>query len=274
MFRRDCDMMCDVVSEWFESLSAAQEFCVSSLECVSVVDHSANKGKFGVCAKDAKFTRGSEKHETYRAVCVERKRTLAGDSVNLLQLAVSEAPALSAKGGSEMFQRQCDMMCNKVSDWFESLVAAQQSCASRVDCNGVVDHSANKGKVGLCTKGSTFSRGSDKSPTYAAVCVEHRLPQDTQQSLLQTSVAEAPARTSSVSSMFRRDCDVMCDAVSEWFESLSAAQEFCVSSLGCVGVVDHSANKGKFGVCATDARFTRGSEKYETYRAVCVERRA
>jgi hypothetical protein len=170
-----------------------------------------------------------------------------------------------------MFQRKCDTICDEVSDWFDSLEAARQSCESSEDCLGVVDHSANKGRFGLCAKGAALVRGSDKSPTYQAVCVEEKRPQTVALSLAQTSAFEASSATAAISLKFRRECDKMCDKVAQWFDALPDAQQSCANTLGCAGVVDHSANKGQFGACAAGAAFARGSDQHETFRAVCVD---
>lgn len=270
-FSRECDMMCDESYAFFTTLDAARKACSVSNKCSAVVDHSGNHGSYGLCSASDALFRGSQKHEAFRAVCIERKRVLVGDNVNFLQVSLADAPAMTARSESMVFQRNCNMICDKVSDWFDSLALAKDSCTSSADCSGIVDHSANRGRFGLCSKGATFARGSDKAPTYQAVCVEHKVPLDHSASLLQTSNEDAFSMGTALSATFERECNMVCDKVSEWFEDQVAAQQFCGSVASCSGVVDHTANKGLFGACAKGARFTRGDERHDAYRVVCVD---
>jgi hypothetical protein len=168
LFSRQCNMVCDHAVQWFDTLDAARAECRSSSDCGAVVDHSANKGKFGICASGSSIQQGSDRNDVFRNVCVERK---AGGSVSMLQTAATKK---DLAGSAVKFSRQCDTVCDSVSDWFDSMSEAQASCASNAECAAVIDHSVNHGKFGLCKAGASFSKGSDKSETFRRVCVEHK----------------------------------------------------------------------------------------------------
>jgi len=174
LFKRECDMVCDHVSDWYESIGAAQEACAVSRACAAVVDHSATHGQFGLCGSDSIISKGSDRSETLRAVCVEHKREIAsGNSVALLQMSAGTSAAASEAAVAKMFTRQCDMVCDG-SDFHNSLFAAQHACAGDADCVGIVDHSINRGRFGICKTGAAFATGSSKSEAFRGVCVERK----------------------------------------------------------------------------------------------------
>jgi hypothetical protein len=184
------------------------------------------------------------------------------------------AVASTDGGASALFNRHCDMICDRVSDWYDSLGAAQTSCAESDACAAVVDHSATQGKFGLCSTSSIISKGSDKSETLRVVCVEHKSARGNAVALLQTSAgASSAVNDGAIAKMFTRQCDMMCDGASDWHGSMYTAQRSCAGNQDCVGIVDHSINRGRFGLCMSGATFTKGSSKSEAFRRVCVERK-
>lgn len=171
------------------------------------------------------------------------------------------------------FYRQCDMLCESVSDWYDTADSARQACGQHKECVAIVDHSATRGRYGTCLRGAAFSQGSKERHQLAVVCVEYKgVPQPA--SLLQ--VGEATVSTGAerdVSSLFERECDMMCDGTAASFGSLDAAQRACAGKSDCVAVVDHSANRGKFGLCGHDSPISRGSDRHKVFTRVCVERK-
>merc|ERR1719478_759631 len=167
-------MTCDHVSDWYDSLGAAQASCAVSDACTAVVDHSATQGRFGLCSTNSIISKGSDRSETLRVVCVEHKRQFtSGNTVALLQTSTGTSAHASDEAVAMMFSRQCNMICD-ASDFHGSMYAAQHSCAANKDCVGIVDHSVNRGKFGVCLIGTTFTTGTDKSEAFRRVCVERR----------------------------------------------------------------------------------------------------
>merc|ERR1712046_77387 len=115
--------------------------------------------------------------------------------------------------------------------------------------------------------------GSKQSSALAGVCVENkRVTQPA--SLLQVgALAEASDSEHSISALFERECDMICEGATEYFDSLDDSRRACAASTACVAVVDHSANHGRFGLCTVGAAISRGSDKHEVFTRVCVERR-
>merc|ERR1711957_395513 len=93
---------------------------------------------------------------------------------SLLQVGALAVARDSEHSTSALFERQCDMICEGATEYFDSLDAGRRACAATTDCVAVVDHSANNGRFGLCTAGSAMSLGSDKHEVFARVCVERR----------------------------------------------------------------------------------------------------
>jgi hypothetical protein len=201
----------------------------------------------------------------------------------LAQIASITLAALVAASAIEMglqpaqqsdvsFHRQCDMMCESVSSWYDTLESARRACGADGKCIAVVDHSGTGGKHGVCLKGASFIQGSKERNTLAAVCVEYK-GEAAQASLLQLDATAAVDAGSDVSARFERECDMMCDGNAATFHSLDAARQACVASSSCAAIVDHSANKGFFGLCGHENAVSRGSDRHEVFTRVCVERK-
>jgi len=189
-------------------------------------------------------------------------------------LAVELGLAPGAQSGEANFQLECDMMCETVSEWHDSIDAARKACELHSECLAVVDHSATGGKQGLCLKGAAFGQGSRDSSVLRGVCVEYK-GQSPPANLLQVAAGQASSDSASadVAELFARECDMMCDGTIASFDSLFAARRACAASTDCAAVVDHSGNKGKFGLCSSSMTISRGSEKHEVFTRVCVERK-
>jgi len=192
-FQRQCDMICHVPADWFDTLQGARDACSGSSECVAVVDHSANSGRYGLCDKEMTLGQGSKESAVFRGVCVEHKLNAAGDRASLLQVGTGRG-ATRVEDDSALFARQCDTICD-VQGWHQNLAAARQACAANKECLAVADHSANAGKFGLCLKGTSFARGSEKHEVFRAVCVERKRETMDGDSvnLMQMSIVESSA---------------------------------------------------------------------------------
>jgi len=178
-FRRQCDMVCDA-AEWYSSLEEARQNCYDSLNCLAVVDHSATQGRFGLCQKKARFTRGSSTNSVLAQVCVECRGSAPDTTVPaaLLQEGSGQRTetAFRAADVASLFLRECDMICDDDlnAGVFETLPAAQHACAVNQACSSIVDHTGNKGFFGLCMNGAPVTRGSDQHAVFKRVCVEKK----------------------------------------------------------------------------------------------------
>lgn len=205
-------------------------------------------------------------------------------SVRALLLCAMFADSLGASNLESSFRRQCDMMCETVSEWYESMDMARQSCVSSADCLGLVDHSATGGKYGQCSKASRFSQASKTSQVLSVVCVEYKAisaqgaaGDSVPAGLLQVDEAQRGSRVlKNVASLFTRQCDAICDADNSAgsFETLESAQHACSMNDKCASIVDHTGNKGYFGLCMRGTQVRRGSDTHEVFSRVCVERKA
>lgn len=273
-FKRTCDTVCVQVSSWSKTLTDARESCADSLECVGVVDHSANGGIFGLCNRGADVVRGSADPlrppaptKNAAAICVEHK--LSHDAVSFLQVAVAESHSTGgARAARQEWERTCNMYCDANSDKFPSFDTMEEAkfdCANRPDCMGLVDHTVHKGRVGMCDKSAKFAVGTDHAEAFARVCVE-RKPREPSV-LLQSGNGE---RGSADSSKWEEVHDMMCDGAQEWEEDLESAKMTCLQKPDCAGVMDHSSTSGKFALCDSSMPLKQASSIFGGWKSLSV----
>jgi len=151
------------------------------------------------------------------------------------------------------------------SNPFDTLEQAKFDCANRPGCVGLVDHTANQGKIGVCGRNTKFSVGTDHADAFVRVCVEKKPLEPSM--LLQAGDGE---RAQATLSMWEQVHDMMCDDVEEWQESLESAKAACLQKQTCAGVMDHSSTQGKFGLCDSKMQLKQASSVFNGWKTLSV----
>jgi len=157
-WERQCNMKCDAFGghPGWDTVAEARSGCAMRKDCLGFVDHTANQGRLGMCLESSGFTVGTDHHEVFRRVCVERKSAaLLQNDAAMLQ----ESSTRATKTENMQWEQIGDKICDS-QDFRDTLAEAKAACASKSDCRAVVDHSATKGFFGLCTGPAEYKKAS------------------------------------------------------------------------------------------------------------------